>query len=189
MRVKITTEEATNIIQRNVKGTMAISIDAVTVPTLLKTGNPFNDNILKHCTMSGLIGFDYENSVNNQDKREGGEGNRVAQPRKWGVLSDDRLFVLHKGKTYLQMKVQSSSLPVYTDLQGNEIPYESVKPFVPVKKASSTQEGIEKEVIVRDVNMENVKSMRFIGQDYVIISEQEKDTIIAAAIEADAVPA
>jgi hypothetical protein len=168
MKTKVTTSEIVNIIQRTVKGTMAVSVDAVTEPDMRKTGNPYHGKVMKHCTMNGLIGFDYENAINNQDKREGGAGEREAKPRKWGVLTPDRLFVTHKDSYYLQMKVQSASDPVYF-MDGKEISVDILKPFMPVKKISSSQEGLEKEVIVRDVKLENVKSIRFNGADYEIL--------------------
>lgn len=168
MKTKVTTPEIVNIIQRTVKGTMAVSVDAVTEPDMRKTGNPYYGRVMKHCTMNGLIGFDYENAVNNQAKREGLDAEREAHPRKWGELTPDRLFVTHKGAYYLQMKVQTASDPVYF-MDGKEIAVDILKPFMPVKKASSTQAGLEKEIIVRDVKLENVKGMRFNGADYEIL--------------------
>lgn len=186
MKTKVTTSEIVSIIQRTVKGTMAVSVDAVTVPDMRKTGNPYIGRVLKHCTMNGLIGFDYENAVNNQAKREGLAGEREAKPRQWGVLTPDRLFVTHKGSYYLQMKVQSASDPVYF-LDGKEIAVETIKGFMPVKKASSTQEGLEKEVIVRDVKLENVKGIRFNGADYEILPVPMAMTPMPVPVEQDAV--
>ena len=165
----ITADEAVAIIQRTVKGTMAVSVDAVTSPKMNKTGNPFFGKVKKFCRMDGLIGFDYSNSVNNQAEREGKE-ERDAKPRAWGILSDDRIFVTHKGRHYLQMKVQSSSTPVYKDEQGNEIAKALLEPFMPPKSVSSTQADLEKEVCVRDVTMDNLTGMRFNGGEYEIVA-------------------
>lgn len=170
MKTIVTVKEAVAMIQRTVRGTMAISVDAVTVPDLRKTGNPFVGKIVKACTMNGLIGFDYETSVNNQAGREGKE-ERDAKPRKWGVLTADRLFVEHKGQYYLQMKVQSASTPIYRDLDGNEIPLSAIEAFMPPKAKSSTQADLEKEIVVRDVKVGNLRGMRFCGADYEIIPD------------------
>jgi hypothetical protein len=169
MKTKITTEQAIDLIQQNVRGTMMVAITAVTEPKMRKTGNPYAGMIRKTCDMTGVVGFDYEKSVNRQDVREGGEGDRVAQPRQWGVLTEDRLFVLHKGNTYLQMKVESATDPIYTDLNGNVIPVEVLKPYMGERSSSSTQEGIKKEVVVRDISFENIKGMRFMSADYAIV--------------------
>jgi len=162
------------MIQATVKGTTGISIDTVTEPKMRKTNNPYFGRITKHCTMNGMIGFDYENSVNNQASREG-KKTRKAKPRAWGVLTADRIFVTHKDEYYLQVKVQSlSDTPVYFD-GDTEIDKEVIKPFlVESSGKSSTQADIEKEVIVRDVKMSNVKEMRFAGGEYKIIPDIEK---------------
>lgn len=167
----VTVSEAVSIISRTVRGTMAVSIDAVTVPEMRKTGNPYAGRITKSCRMDGMIGFDYENSLNNQAAREGKE-DRDAKARKWGVLTADRIFVTHKGAWYLQMKVQSTDTPVYRDDMGNEIAKDTLAPFLPAKSApSSTQSDLDKEIIVRDVKMSNVKGMRFNGGEYEIIPD------------------
>lgn len=169
----ITVSEAINIIQRTVKGCTAISVDAATTPKMNKTGNPFFGRITKFCRMDGLIGFDYENSVNNQANREGKE-EREAKPRTWGVLTDDRIFVTHKGEHYLQMKVQSTDTPVYRDATGTIVDKAILSPFMPERSGpTSTQTDLEKEIIVRDVKMSNVKGMRFNGGEYEIVADMK----------------
>lgn len=165
----ITTVEAVEIIRRTVKGCTAVSIDAETTPKMNKTGNPFFGRVKKFCRMDGLIGFDYENAVNNQAGREG-KDERDAKPRAWGTLTADRLFVEHKGKFYLQMKVQSSSTPIYRDETGAEIDKAALAPYMPERTVSSTQADLDKEIVVRDVSMENVKGMRFNGGEFEIVA-------------------
>lgn len=169
MKTKITTEQAIEMIRNNVRGTMMLSITALTEPKMRKTGNPFDGNVFKVCDMTGAVGFDYEKSVNRQDVREGGDGTREAKPRAWGVLTEDRLFVQHNGKTYLQMKVESATDPIYLTKSGNEISVEALKPFMPTRSGSSTQDGIKKEVVVRDISFDNITAMRFMGTEYAII--------------------
>lgn len=188
MPTVITTSEAVRIIQRNVQGTMAVSIDTDTEvdKSMNKTGNPFYGmGIRKLSTLNGLIGFDYQNSVNNQADREGLE-HREAKPRKWGILTDDRLFVIHKGKWYLQMKVQSATNVRYQYPDGNPIDVEVLEGFLKEKTKSSTQEGIEKEVIVRDITMSNITAMRFKGAEYAIIPQD--DVVMETEPTATAVP-
>jgi hypothetical protein len=169
---KLTESELVSIIQRTVKGTTVVSIDAVTEPKMNKTGNPYYGKVEKHCRMDGMIGFDYENSVNNQAKREGLAPDREAKPRQWGVLTADRLFVVHNGAYYLQMKCQSASDPIYKNrTTGEEIPVISLDRFLPARSSSSTQEGLEKEIVVRDVKLCNVKKIRMFGVEYEIVPE------------------
>lgn len=183
----ITTAEAKNIIDRNVKGTTIITID-VDSPMdgkgkMLKTGNPFCGlGIIKKVTLNGMIGFDYENSVNRQAAREEKES-REAKSRAWGTLTANRLFVEHKGAYYLQMKVENASTPVYMYPDGTVIDTNMIKPFLPVKKASSTQADLDKEVIVRDIKMENIAAMRFHSGNYILTNmethkiEQSKEVV------------
>lgn len=171
----ITDNEAINIINRNVKGTTAVSIDIKTSMDskgkMKKTDNPFvNKGLVKIVTLNGLIGFDYENSVNNQATREN-KKHRETKSRAWGTLTENRLFVTHKDNFYLQVKVQNSSKPVYQLPNGSEVPSEQIKPFLPKKHKSSTQNDIKKEVIVRDIKMSNITGMRFNNGAYNIIPE------------------
>lgn len=164
-----------------VRGTSAISIDAVTTPKMVKkhreTGvaNPFlHRGILKFCRMDGLIGFDYENSVNNQATREGKE-QRQAKSRAWGTLIHNRLFVEHNDAYYLQMKVQSTDVPSYRDKDDQTVDVELLTPYLPVKSQSSTQSDLNKEVCVRDIMMTNVKVIRFKEHEYALIDGQPNE--------------
>ena len=173
--MKITSAEAINIINRNVKGTSTISIDLDSPMDgkgkMHKTGNPFFGlGVIKRVTLSGMIGFDYENSINRQAGREGKE-EREAKSRAWGTLTENRLFVEHKGAYYLQMKVQSSSSPVFLMPDGTEVESSAIRPFIPEKSKSSSQADLDKEIIVRDVKMENITGMRFKYGDFTIVSE------------------
>jgi hypothetical protein len=182
MKTRISVKEAVAIIQRNVKGTMAISVDTVTIPKLRKTGNPYADKIQKACTINGLIGFDYENAVNNQAKREGVDANREAKPRQWGELTPDRIFVTHKGEYYLQLKAQTSSDPIYSTFDGEIVPVETLRPFIAEKAKSSTQDGIEKEIVIRDIKMINIIGMRFCGSDYEIVQTVQTEETAAPVL-------
>ena len=178
----ITVTEAIGIINTVVRGTMAISVDAVTIPSMRKKGNPFyKDGICllrKYCRMDGLVGFDYENSVNNQANREG-KGEREAKARKWGVLTANRLFVTHKDKYYLQMKVQSTSKPVYRLPDGTEVDKAELEQWLQKSSKSSTQADLNKEVVLRDVKMENIAGMRLDKESYSITPDKVEPEKVA----------
>lgn len=155
------------LIRDKVKGTTFVSIDYECDPRLKKTGNPYrNCKVVKRNTMTGVIGFDYQSSVNRQAAREGKE-DRLAKSRKWGVLTPDRIFVEHKDNFYLQMKVESSSTPTYHVLGDDgierEIPKKEIEAFIPEKSTSSTQEDLNREVILRDVAISNIRRIRMMG--------------------------
>lgn len=132
-----------------------------------KTGNPYDvENIVKEVAINGAVGGDYNAAVNRLAAKEFKQL-RQAKPRKWGTLQADRKVVEHKGKNYIQMLVRSSTKPVYR--QGKEvIPTEALKPFIPEKGKSSTQEDLDGEVICRDVALENILMIRYKGEDYLV---------------------
>jgi hypothetical protein len=84
-----------------VKGAKAVSVVTITVPLMNKRvngeANPFYDRVKKRTYRSCMIGFRYENSVNNQREREGKEVDFVAAPRKWGVHLDGTPLIDQNG--------------------------------------------------------------------------------------------
>ena len=160
-------ENIVRAISGMVHGTTAVTISCVTEPKMNKRNNPFYGTVEKRQTMNGIIGFDYEKAVNRLAEKEGAEA-REAKPRAWGVLSDDRIWVLHNGGHYLRMKVQSScgEGPKYFIKEtGEEISKELLKPWMPERKKSSTQSDLEGEVIERDITLSNVKVIRIKGME------------------------
>jgi len=180
-----TAEQMERHIEANVRGTTAVSVLSETPVRMVKKHretkepNPFLGAV-KTQKKNGLIGFDYESSVNLQAGREGKE-EREAKERAWGELSESRLFVHHKGQSYLQLKVQSVTDTVYT-LNGETISYEDIKPYLSASGPSSTQSDLDKEVVVNDIKMSNVRAITMQGETYLLDhsqsggkTEQEKE--------------
>jgi len=133
-----------------------------------KTGNPYAENtITKSVSLSGMAGASYENIVNAQLGREDKEQTFVAQPRTWGVHVNE-YFVEHKGNYYLQMKVEASSTPVYR-IDGVEVETAKLEPFIPAKSEANTQAELTKKVIIRDIKLDNLKVIRFNGEELAIV--------------------
>ncbi len=146
--------------------------------TLRKTGNPYDvENITKEVAVNGCVGGDYEAGVNRIAAKEG-KPERKAKARKWGILQPDRKVVEHKGKLYVQMLVRSSTEPVYR-MGKDVIPTEALKPFIPEKQKSSTQEDLDGEVICRDIALENILMLRYKGEDY-LVADLEPVTPVSA---------
>jgi hypothetical protein len=166
---QITKQEMVELVSAN-KGAEPVSIDIMSdiTKTLKKTGNPFLSAIVtKSTTLSGFIGFDYENSVNRQLGREGKEQEFESHPRSWGTLINP-YFVEHKGSYYLQMKVEASSMPVYR-VDRVEVPVEKVEAWLPKKSEPKTQSELDKKVILRDVKVDNILALRYNGESYLIV--------------------
>lgn len=124
--------------------------------------------LTKVSRVNGIIGFRYTNSVNNQREREGLEKDFVAQPRKWGIHMYDgpnmTPLVFHKGKTYLEVKVQRV-LDTRYEWQNRVIPAEELEGYLPAKRESSRQ-GVENLVILRDYDVNNIEEITMQGQTY-----------------------
>jgi len=155
-----------NLVRNTVKGTTFVSFKSVTVPKMRKTNNPFFGLVEKHSQIHAQIGFDYNNAVNNLATKEG-KMDREAKPRKWGTVTEDKLFVEHKGTFYLRARVLSTKSPVYINKETGE-PFsekelEEIKTFLPKSRKSSTQSDLEGEVIERDYKVESLKELKFKG--------------------------
>ena len=161
----ITTRGAIEIIRRNVSGCLMTTID-INKPCddrMNKTDNPFYGmGVRKTETLNGVIGFNYQNAINRVADRQG-EQRREAQPRKWGVLTHDRIFVNFKGKWYLQMKVEQVLNVRYQYSDGVLIDTEVLQPFLKPNR--------DKDVDIKDIDMFNIVGLRFKHAEYRIIPE------------------
>jgi len=152
------------------KGASIVTIVTMTDPTMRKTGNPFVGNVKKVSRVNGMIGWSYENAVNNQLAREDKTAEFVAKPRKWGTRLNGTPLVEHKGNFYLEMKVERSLGYRYEDLQGNPLDdatMAQVKAFMPIKAKPQTQ-GTDKEIILRDYRLSSILSITYKGTCYLV---------------------
>lgn len=161
----------------NIRGCRPVSFVAETIPEL-KSGNPFGGTqrthrLRKMSRVSGMIGFSYENAVNNQRGREetpidpitGEVVSFVAEPRKWGVRRAGTPFVDHKGSTYLEVKVERSLHCEYRLDDGTPVDAAIVAAWLPEKKEGARQ-MVEKPVILRDYTLANLREVTINGQTY-----------------------
>ncbi len=162
----ITKQELVTLIN-SASGATFVSADIASEPKMRKTDNPFVGAI-KLVTLSGQINFDYSNAVNNQLERENNEtaGSFKAQSRAWGEREEN--WITHKGQYYLTIKVQNSSDPVF-QFEGKTIDKEKLDPFLSESKKPHTQAELDKEVIVRDVKLDNIQIIRAFGEEYKVI--------------------
>lgn len=158
--VKFVTESVSGV--TFVTAEMEIPMDK----TMRKTDNPYvGKGLVKKEKMNGAIGFDYTHSVNLLAEKEGKEV-RDAKRHPWGDMDEHNLFRVHRGngKHYLTVKVQSVNVEGYFLPDGTEISKEEIVEFLPEKKKSSTQEDLDGEVIVRDISLDNIKSVKMKGE-------------------------
>lgn len=163
---KIAKQDLVTLIN-SVSGATFVSVDIASEPRMRKTNNPFVGAI-KVVTISGQINFDYTNAVNNQLERENNEtaGEFKAKSRVWGKREDN--WITHNGQYYLTIKVQNSSEPLFI-FEGHEITKDKLEPFLTVSKKPHTQAELDKEIVVRDIKLDNIRVIRTMGEEYIVI--------------------
>lgn len=149
-----------------IRGATFATLVTATDARLKKTGNPFG-SVRKVSRVNVCLGFQYENAVNRQRTREGSEADFEAAPRQWGERVSP-MIIQHKGKIYLETKVEKSLGTSYLDSTGKELSSEQVQPFLPTRSPSTRQET-EKEILVRDYALESILSVAVAGEEYVIV--------------------
>lgn len=164
-----------------VKGATFATLITETDARLKKTGNPYGQ-VRKVSRVNVCLGFQYEAAVNRQRTREGAEADFEAAPRQWGERKPGTMLVEHKGKLYLETKVERSLGCVYLDASGKELTAEQVAPFLPAKGAS--RQEVEKEILVRDYALESIRSLSFGGEQYVML--QDVPALVAERIMQEA---
>lgn len=157
----LTKSELLNLLN-TIKGATFISMETNIVPKL-KANNPFI-GIKKVSKVSGVIGFNYSNSVNNQRAKEGVEPDFKPEARKWGERISNTPLVKHKDKFYLELKVQNSNSDYFLD--GKRVNPEEIKPWYYNK---SSRQELDNEVILRDYSLDNIKRIKINKEEYSVV--------------------
>jgi hypothetical protein len=169
MATQITRAALVSILEIKASHATFVALRTRTDARLRKTGNPY-PNVRKLSRTQVVIGHKYENSVNNQRKREGSEPTFEAMPRKWGERKAGTPFVEHNGKLYLECgMLRVLDEPQYIAESGDELPREAIEPFLPTKGSNAEHQGVEKEVILRDYAIESITEITIDGERYEIV--------------------
>lgn len=161
------------------KSAQIVTITARTEPKLLKgsgrgqpAANPYFGNCVKVAKVNGIINWRYTNAVNNQRAREwqpldeqGHLEHFEAEPRAWGERQEGLPFVEHKGRLYLELKVERSLGHDYFDNDGEPLPAEQVEPWLP-KRSEGKRQQVDRPVILRDYAIESITALTAGGQSY-----------------------
>lgn len=125
------------------------------------------------------IGYKYEDSVNNQLKREGKVDPFLAQPRTWGhYLKGSKTIVENYGKKYLHLSSWKGTTKAKSTwfINGSLVDYSEVDGWIKNQpksfKASNHQleSGIESERLVFDITINKITNMSFNGNNYIVKS-------------------
>lgn len=168
---------------KDFKGYGQISIDVTTKPKLTKKSRkdktPFNKlfkgNVVCKSKKFASIGYEYEKSVNNRLEKEEKEQIFESQSLPWGEwVEGSKIIITHNDKYYLRI----SYLNANSKLNINEYQYENgeklneeererLQEFLPVKKESNKKQGLENEIIINNMDINNIDSIRWDNKKYI----------------------
>lgn len=151
-------------------GAQPVSIQYVTEPKLTKEGKAKFGEVIKIANVGGMVGYCYENSVNNQLEREGKEAEFLTKPL-WGGKGKRLSLALtthvEKGTFYLTYKAQQTFRAFHFDSALNFIPANVIKPYFPASDPAKYQ-GTETAIYHREISIDNVKRLKLKKVTYVI---------------------
>jgi len=163
------------------KGARIISLVTVTEVFLKPEGKEKFGKVFKLSHINGIVNFNYENSVNKQREREGVTPDFVAQPRKWGTKLEGMPFISHVRKTdgahelYLEIKIENIIDVAYRSQDGKVISDGDLWQYIRKTSTNLGHQKITKEVILRDININNIILIIIDGKVHLItLGESEK---------------
>lgn len=163
-------QEQFRVILSALKGATPITFTAITEPDMYKKDNPFFGRIQKMFSANVMIGVIYENSVNTARAKEGNEEEFVAKPRKWGQRIHGTPLVEHKGQYYMETRFLNTPHSPTFFLDGKEIDKSLIAEWLKDSGSNAEHQGLEKEIIIRDYKLGNIKEAKLLGEHYVIVS-------------------
>lgn len=150
------------------RGATFATIQVLTEPSIKcpKTSG-MAGRIKERSVVNGVLNHVYGNSVNYQRSREGKEADFEPLPRKWGQRIKGTTLVEHKGRYYLEMKVEKASNPQYF-LDGKPVQKEDIDQYLLPKRKSKSRQGLKKETILRDFDVKNIEVVRMNREEIVL---------------------
>jgi hypothetical protein len=172
--VKITVEQLKEMLLNWNYGAQPVSVQYVVEPDFLNKECKENyANVRKFAHVGGMVGYVYQNSVNNQLEREGKEREFISKPLWNGAgqrintaLSTHKV----KGTFYMTFKPHTTYRSMYFDLvdfvaYSNKFMRDFLKPF-----KAPTNQGVEegKEIFHREISLENITKLKLKKVTYII---------------------
>lgn len=169
--IKISREEFIKLLENWNFGAQPVSIQYMTTPKLTPEGKQKFGAVTKLANVGAMVGYCYENSVNNQLEREGKEREFLAQ-KLWNGkgkrISTALSMHVEKETKYLTYKAQQTFRSFHFDNALNFIPTSIIKQFFP-KSDPGKYQGTENAVHHREILIDNVKKFKFKKTTYEIV--------------------
>ena len=162
-----------DFVQSIKRGTFGIQLIAVTEPKMNKRNNPLYGAVKKVTYLSNvMLGYDYENVVNNQLKREGKDTDFQAEAPKgktWDMYpyilkstSDNEQMYL---RTTMGKATKTNVVYLVNDKIATKEDMAIINEFL-VKAKKNTNQGTSTEVVVRDFKVENIILLKQGDKEY-----------------------
>lgn len=156
-----------------IKGARIVTLVTTTVPDMRVKNNPYHGNLVKISKINGIVNWNYSNAINRQRLREEKTPDFVPQPRKWGTRLIGLPFVSHVKKDgshelYLEFKVERPLGHVYRTIEPDVLVDSKLVESFLNKKSSASEQGLEKEVILRDYNVKTITQITIDGETYAL---------------------
>jgi len=167
---EITVSELKEMLLNWNHGAQPVSIQYITSPSLIKEGKEKFGSVTKIANIGAMVGYSYENSVNNQRERENELRDFMSQPLWKGKgkrLSTALSTHVEKGSFYLTYKKQQTFKAFHLDSVLNFIPLAILRPYFKPYTPPANQ-GVKKVVHHREILLENVRKLKFKGTTYVV---------------------
>jgi len=173
--VKISVTQFIEMLRNWNFGAQPVSIQYATEPKLNKAGKQRFGNVTKIANVGGLVGYCYENSVNNQLERENKEREFISKPLwngKGKRISTALSTHIEEGTFYLTYKAQQTFKSFHFDSALNLIPLATLRPYFPQSNPAKYQ-GTEIAVYHREIAVENVRRFKFRKTTYEVIPDSK----------------
>lgn len=168
--IQITVDQLVEMLKNWNYGAQPVSIQYATTPRLTKEGKAKFGQVTKLANIGAMVGYSYENSVNNQREREHQLKDFMSQPLWKGKgkrLSTALSTHTEKGKFYLTYKKQTTFRSFHFDQTLQYVANEVIKAFFP--QSDYSHQGLNKPVYHREIAVENVKKLKFRKTTYVVV--------------------
>lgn len=135
-----------------------------------KTNNPYYGKVIKRSKCNYSLGINYENRVNNNEKKEGLEGNFETEKPSGKTHISKCLLVSDKDNSvhYVMLERFNEIKPINEYIcEGNQIEKQLFEGYM-TQVYESTKQEQERKVMVITPKIENIKEISLNGNHYTI---------------------
>lgn len=169
--VEVTKDQLLEIL-KGIDSSQFVNVVTVTEPKMRKTNNPYFGKVFKRTKRNYLVGNDYEKRVQNNEKKEGLEGNFQTEYSRVGEhISKCVLFNESKNTYYFQVETFEEVKPTDTEffLDDGEIIDQTLLMDFLQFSSSSKKQVQDRKVTVQCPKVDNIKEITIQETKYRVV--------------------